>query len=183
MPSRCSWGVTLLPGGVWSPPQLGTSRCRSPPVCVLASLGHMTVNLRRQLPTPSACCLGTPNAPEPPQLWLLRHPLSGHMQHLPSSRSPSGPTAPHSSGPSGSSTHSPMAQPAAALGLPPCCLREEAMRSVSSLFPPKKHPGDPPPITPAGRCLVLAQILPGRSLPRTPAVLGTQVAPGHPPPV
>lgn len=66
-------------------PQLGTSRCHSPPVFVLASLGHMTVNLRRQLPTPSARCLGTPSTPEPPQFWPLRHPLSGHTQHLPSS--------------------------------------------------------------------------------------------------
>lgn len=95
MPSRCSRGVTLLPGGRWSPPQLGARWCRSPPVFVFG-LGHMTVNLRRQLPTPSARCLGTPIAPEPPQLWPLRHPLSGHTQHLPSSPQLQVPLGPHS---------------------------------------------------------------------------------------
>lgn len=101
------------------PPQLGTSRCRSPPVFVLAALGHMTVNLRRQLPTPSARCPGTPSTPEPLQLRPLRHPLSGHTQHLPSSHQLRLPRGPHSSGSCVSSTRSPMAQPAAALGLPP----------------------------------------------------------------
>lgn len=141
--------------GRWlEPPRVGTGRCWALPVFVSAVPGHMTVNLRRRLPTPSARRLGTPRTPKPSQLRPLGHPE--HVEQPPSSHHLRIPLGPHSAPQlcsSGSNTHNPMAQPVPALGLSPRCLREEAGRSHSSLFPTKKHPGHPPPLTPLGAAL------------------------------
>ncbi|KAI1230153.1 hypothetical protein IHE44_0010545 [Lamprotornis superbus] len=87
VPSRCSWRGLRFSRAVAGALQLGTSRCRSLPGFVLAGLEHMTVNLRRRLPTPSTRCLGTPRTPEPshsgPPLRAHSAPPEFHQLWIP----------------------------------------------------------------------------------------------------
>lgn len=130
-----------------------------------------------QRPVPAAWAHPVP-LNQPSQLRPVRHPE--HAQQLPSSHLLRIPLGPHSSASSGLSTPNPMAQPVPALGHLPT-LPEGGGWEIRFLpLSHQKASGGSSSLHPAGRCLVLAKSLPGRSLPRTPAVLGTRVALGTP---